>query len=57
MAATVGAVQRTTDGFGFTVGDGRRWVTISYKTEKEAKDAAEAIRRAVETAVSVVVPG
>jgi hypothetical protein len=45
-------------GFGFSVQDGRGApiVTISYATEKEAKEAEAVIRKALENALDITKP-
>jgi hypothetical protein len=62
MAIEIGAVQSVSmmsgeSGWGFHLRDctGRRWITITYRTEEEAKIAREKIEAATAGAIDVII--
>jgi hypothetical protein len=62
MAIEIGAVQSVSlisgeSGWGFHLRDctGRRWITITYRTEEEAKTAREKIEGATAGAIDVII--
>jgi hypothetical protein len=58
MALEVDQVQRTNDGPGFNLKDssGRRWITLVYQTEAEAKAARKKIEAATANVVVATIP-
>jgi hypothetical protein len=62
MAIEIGAVQSVSmlsgeSGWGFHLRDctGRRWITITYQTEAEAKAAREKMEAATASAIDVII--